>query len=132
MPVGRSRNADRSSPPTAFAATRGAIQRSRRVTSAERSHGDGIAQGVDRRDAVLPDITSGTPQQIDRARLDDEGDPFPRFAGAAPKSKSGGRRERHTEDVPEYRAVLVPADRRSGTVFDDGHLFQGFGLEVRE
>src|SRR5262249_32971216 len=62
------------------------------------TEGDRIARGVDRRDAVLPDMAGGAGHHVERAWLRVERETFPLVADLAAETEFAGR----GEGEPEY------------------------------
>src|SRR5947209_5651668 len=96
------------------------------------SEGDGIAQALGRRDAVLPLRSCGSAQQVNRARLQDQGSTLPAAAAFAPEAKSARRAERDADDIAVGGSVPMPTDRGSGSVFGHQRLLQFGRREPRE
>src|SRR4051794_3382540 len=100
----------------------GACASTNRSTLTEGPEGDGVAERVDARDAVLPFAAGRSAQQVRRARRQDEGRPVPTGSGRAAEPEGAGRSERDADDVAEVGPVAVPADRRAGRVFGDENV----------
>src|SRR5262249_38952806 len=75
-----------------------------------RRAGDRIARGLDRRDAVLPDMAGGAGHHVERAWLRVERETFPLVAGLAAETEFAGRGEGEPEYLIEVLFVAVPAD----------------------
>ena len=55
-----------------------------------------------------------------------------RLPGFQAQAEGAGRQKRNPDDVTEYRAVLVPADRGAGRVFGDEDLLKAAGRDPSE
>src|SRR5262245_55048185 len=74
------------------------------------TEGDRIARGLDRRDAVLPDMAGGAGHHVERAWLRVERETFPLVADLAAETEFAGRGEGEPEYLIEVLFVAVPAD----------------------
>src|SRR5438876_131474 len=87
-----------------------ALPRLARIAGHEIAERHGIAQAIDRRDAVLPFPSRRAAQQIGRAGGNFARGALPPLALLAAKPQGAGRQERDRDDVLEHRLVAVPAD----------------------
>src|SRR5262249_33213013 len=84
------------------------------------------------RDAVLPRGARRAMQQISRAGREHERTALPAGACLTAKTERAGGQERNAHHLAEHRAVLVPADRRAGLIFDEQDLLQVGRLQAGE
>ena len=75
-----------------------------------RTESDRIARGLDRRDAVLPDMAGGAGHHVERPWLRVERETFPLVACLAAETEFAGRSEGEPEYLIEVLFVAVPAD----------------------
>src|SRR5262245_15196294 len=81
---------------------------------AEGAEGDGVAQALHRRDAVLPELAHVALQRVGGARRELQRATLPGVARPAAQAEGARCQQRHARDVAEDGAVLVPADGGAG------------------
>src|SRR5262249_46753717 len=75
-----------------------------------RTEGDRIARGLDRRDAVLPEMAGGAGHHVERAWLRVERETFPLVAGLTAETEFAGRGGGGLEYLIEVLFFAGPAD----------------------
>ena len=96
------------------------------------AEGDGVAERAHRGDAVLPLGARRPAQEINGARPYREIAPLPAMTCFQAETEIAGGQKRDTDDVSEYRAVLMPAYGSTRRVFSDQDLLETAGRESRQ
>jgi hypothetical protein len=99
----------------------------------ECSKGDGVAQGFDGWDAVLPLVACWSAQGIGRPRLQRQEECFSLFILGMAKPQPAASQERNTHhDRPEAGRVAVPTDARPKAIFGNQDLDELLLVDLRE
>ena len=85
---------------------------------------NGIAEDLDARDAVFPFGPGRTAKNVNRTGLYDKISPLPAVTGFQAQTESASGKKRDTDDVAEYRTVLMPPDGSPGRILGDENLLE--------
>src|SRR5947207_1644247 len=96
------------------------------------AEGEGVAKGVDGRNAVLPFAARWPAQKVDRAWLNRRIDAVPPRLLFAPEPECARGEEGNPHHVTKYRPILMPADRGARAVLSHQNLLEIGRRDARE